>query len=358
MRLPQTLISMRKLLLAFLVLNCNQIFGQNFDEREVSFWDLSKTFKLSGTFTSPKGLKNYPVAVLISGSGQTDRDETLSKHKIFKELAEYLSNNGIGVLRYDDRGGFKSEGPKTVNITTQDLAQDVVAAVKYVKQDLKIKKIGLIGHSEGGGIGPIVASRVKKLDFFISLAGPGVSGKEILIQQNKDIYLESGVPAQHLEHFIKDFFEPMLLDVVLDKDSTTKANNIKKLGENYQKKYKAENFVLGMTTNSANIPLIMKQLNNPWFISFLKYNPQEYWKNIKTRTLALNGDLDIQVNAKVNLLAIENLRNKNIQTKILKNHNHLFQIAKSGNLQEYAKLKDGISKETLVEIENFILQKN
>ena len=357
MRLSQTLILMKKIVLVFLVLNCSQIFGQNFDEKEVSFWDLSKTFKLSGTFTSPKGLKNYPVAVLISGSGQTDRDETLGKHKIFKDLAEYLSNNGIGVLRYDDRGGFKSEGPKTINSTTQELAQDVVAAVKFVKKDLKIKKIGLIGHSEGGGIGPIVASKVKNLDFFVSLAGPGVSGKEILIQQNKDIYLESGVPAEHLEHFIKDFFEPMLSDVVLEKDSVSKANNIKKLGENYQQKYKAENFVLGMTTNSGNIPLIMKQLNNPWFISFIKYDPQEYWKNIKTRTLALNGDLDIQVNAKINLAAIENQKNKHIKTKILKNHNHLFQIAKTGNLQEYYKLNEGISKETLIEIKNFIIEK-
>jgi pimeloyl-ACP methyl ester carboxylesterase len=348
---------MKKILFVFLFLNFTQIFGQNFNEKEVVFADLSETFKLSGTFTSPKGLKNYPVAVLISGSGQTDRDETLGKHKIFKELAEYLSNNGIGVLRYDDRGGFKSEGPKTVNSTTQELALDVVAALKFVKKELKIKKIGLIGHSEGGGIGPIVASKVKNLDFLVSLAGPGVSGREILIQQNKDIYLEAGVPLEHVEHFIKDFFEPMLSDVVLEKDSTSKANNIKKLGENYQKKYKAENFVLGMTTNSANIPLIMKQLNNPWFINFIKYDPQEYWKNLKIRTLALNGDLDIQVNAKVNLTAIENQKNKHIKTKILKKHNHLFQIAKTGNVQEYYKLNEGISKETLTEIKNFIIEK-
>lgn len=348
---------MKKIFLAFLFLNFTQVFGQNFDEKEVNFWDLSKTFKLSGTFTNPKGLKNYPVAILISGSGQTDRDETLGKHKIFKELAEYLSNNGIGVLRYDDRGGFKSGGPKTINSTSQELAQDVVAALKFVKKELKIKQIGLIGHSEGGGIGPIVASKVKNLDFLVSLAGPGVSGREILIQQNKDIYLESGVPAEHIEHYIKDFFEPMLSDVVLEKDSTSKANNIKKLGENYQKKYKGESFVLGMTTNSANIPLIMRQLNNPWFISFLIYDPQEYWKNMKIRTLALNGDLDIQVNAKVNLTAIENQKNKHIETKILKNHNHLFQIAKTGNIQEYYKLNEGISKETLTEIKNFILDK-
>ncbi|CAN1502343.1 Serine aminopeptidase, S33 [Spirosomataceae bacterium] len=355
--MSETLIFMKIFFFVFIFLNFTQIFGQNFDQKEVRFWDLSKTFNLSGTFTSPKGLKNYPVAVLISGSGQTDRDETIGKHKIFKGLAEYLSNNGIGVLRYDDRGGFKSEGPKTVNSTTQELALDVVAAVKFIEKELKIKQIGLIGHSEGGGIGPIVASKVKNLDFLVSLAGPGVSGREILIQQNKDIYLEAGVPLEHVEHFIKDFFEPMLSDVVLERDSTSKANNIKKLGENYQKKYKAENFVLGMTTNSANIPLIMKQLNNPWFMSFIKYDPQKYWKKIKIRTLALNGDLDIQVNAKVNLTAIENQKNKHIKTKILKNHNHLFQIAKTGNLQEYYKLNEGISKETLTEIKNFIIEK-
>ena len=94
-----------------------------------------------------------------------------------------------------------------------------------------------------------------------------------------------------------------------------------------------------------------------WFISFLKYDPQKYWKKIKIRTLALNGDLDIQVNAKVNLTAIENLENKHIKTRILKNHNHLFQIAKTGSLQEYYKLNEGISKETLLEIKNFIIEK-
>jgi pimeloyl-ACP methyl ester carboxylesterase len=346
---------MKKYLSTFLIFSFSiNAHSQGFTEKEVEFWDLTESFKLSGTLTVPNGLSKFPVAVLISGSGQTDRDETIGKHKIFKTLAEYLSNNGIGVLRYDDRGGFKSGGPRVSKSTTQDLALDVEAAYYFLKKEQKIKTIGLIGHSEGGGIGPLVAAKIKNIAFFISLAGPGVSGEQILIQQNKDIYVDAGLPASYVDHFIEDFFKPMLSDIVLEKDSTSKAEYIKELGETYREKHKGESFVLSSTTNSNNIPLIMKQLNNRWFISFIKFNPQEYWKKLKCPTLALNGDLDIQVEVKTNLGAIENIKNKNIKTKILKNHNHLFQIAKSGNLQEYAKLKDGISEETLVEIKNFI----
>jgi pimeloyl-ACP methyl ester carboxylesterase len=342
-------------LIVLLLLNATA-FSQNFDEKEVEFWDLSQSFKLSGTLTSPKGLKNFPVAVLISGSGQTDRDETIGKHKIFKTLSEYLSNNGIGVLRYDDRGGFKSSGPSVANSTTQELALDVEAAIEYLQNVEKFENVGLIGHSEGGGIGPMVISKVKDLSFFVSLAGPGVSGKEVLLKQNKDIYLNVGVKEEHISHYLDSFFEPVLDFMVTENDSTTKANKIKSLGENYREKYKGENFALSMNTNETNIPVFMKQLNSKWFVSFIQFDPKPYWKQVDCPTLALNGSLDVQVEVKSNLGAIESLNNKYIKTKVLENHNHLFQVAKTGSLQEYAKIKEAISEETLIEVRNFILK--
>ena len=329
--------------------------AQDFDQKEIEFWDLSHTFKLSGTLTTPKALKNYPAVVLISGSGQTDRDETIGNHKIFKTLAEYLSNNGIAVLRYDDRGGFNSGGPSTAISTTQDLALDVEAAVKYLKKEEKIKKVGLIGHSEGGGIGPMVIANVKKIAFFVSMAGPGVSRKEVLIKQNKDIYLSMKVPEAHIDHYLQTFFEPVIDLVTSTKDSLTKAEGMKALGMEFREKYKDDNIVLKMNTSEKNIPVFMKQLNSNWFRSFLAYDPRPYWSKIYCPTLALNGDLDLQVEAKVNLGAIESVKNKNITTKILKSHNHLFQKAKTGSLQEYAKLPESISEEALLEIKTFIL---
>jgi uncharacterized protein len=350
--LSETLTTMRILFSFILITLTFQSFGQNFDEKEVEFWDLGKSFKLSGTLTTPKGLKKFPVAVLISGSGQTDRDETFGNHKLFKTLAEYLSNNGIGVLRYDDRGGFKSQGPRTSKSTTQELGLDAVAAVKYLQKEGKFKTIGIIGHSEGGGLAPLVASKVSDVAFVISLAGPAVPGKQILSKQNKDIYANAGVPQEHVQHFIDGFFEPMLAEVIQEKDSTQKAQAISKLGEKYREQYKGQSFVLSATTN--NVSTLMKQLNSTWFVSFLKYDPIEYWASIKCPTLALNGSLDLQVDAASNIGAIERLGNKNIQTKILPQHNHLFQIAKNGGSQEYLQLKEGISEETLRHIKEFI----
>ncbi|HLO42752.1 MAG TPA: alpha/beta fold hydrolase [Leadbetterella sp.] len=344
---------MQKLLLFFLSCLALPSFSQNFNEREVEFWDLSKTFKLSGTLTTPKDLKKFPVAVLISGSGQTDRDETFGKHKLFKSLAEYLSNNGIGVLRYDDRGGYKSGGPKTSQSTTEELGLDAVAAVQYLQTELKFKKIGIIGHSEGGGLAPLVASKIKNPAFVVAMAGPAHSGKKILIRQNIDIYENMGVPKEHVEHFISSFFEPMLSEVVRETDSTYKAQTIKQIAEKYKEQYKGESFVL--TASASNTPILMKQLNNKWFISFLQYEPISHWAKLKCRTLALNGSLDMQVAAISNLSAIEKLGNKHIKTQVLPQHNHLFQLAKTGGPQEYLQLKDGISDQTLIAIKEFII---
>jgi uncharacterized protein len=350
--LSETLTTMRILFSFILITLTFQSFGQNFDEKEVEFWDLEKSFKLSGTLTTPKVLKNFPIAVLISGSGQTDRDETFGNHKLFNTLAEYLSNNGIGVLRYDDRGGFKSQGPRTSKSTTQELGLDAVAAVRYLQKEEKFKTIGIIGHSEGGGLAPFVASRINDLAFVVSLVGPALSGKAILLKQNTDIYTNAGVPTEHVQHFIQAFFEPTLTEIVQNKDSTQKAAAIDLLGKKYREQYKGESFVLTATTN--NISTLMKQLNSTWFVSFLKYDPIEYWAKLKCPTLALNGSLDLQVDAVSNIGAIEKLGNKNIQTKVLPRHNHLFQIAKNGGSQEYLQLKEGISEETLMHVKEFI----
>ena len=331
--------------------------AQDFNEKEVEFWNLSHSFRLRGTLTTPKSGKNYPVAILISGSGQTDRDETIGKLKIFKTLAEYLSSNGAAVLRYDDRGGFKSEGPSTTKSTSLDLAQDVEAAVTFLKKSEKFNQIGLIGHSEGGGIAPVVASKMKEIKFLVALAGPGLSGKDVLVRQNREIFMKSGVQEAHVDNYLNDFFLPLLSLISENKDSTAKASELKRLGESYREKHQGENFVLSMNTSEKNIPIFINQLGSKWFQSFLKFDPIKYWKNTECRTLALNGSLDVQVDAKTNLGAISALNKSNIETRVLPGLNHLFQEAKNGNVSEYASLNGTISDQTLSIIKNFILKK-
>jgi uncharacterized protein len=346
---------MKKILLAFIALISFNGMAQNFDQKEVEFWDLSHSFKLSGTLTIPKNQKKFPTAILISGSGQSDRDETIGKHKIFKTLAEYLSNNGIAVLRYDDRGGYKSGGPSTSKSTSYDLAKDVEAAYIYLKKEEKLKNIGLIGHSEGGGIGPLVLEEEQGLDFFVSMAGPAVKGKKLLITQNRAIYSQMGVKSDELNQYLNEFFEPVIDVVLTDKDSTAKANEIKQLGTNFREKYPKSYLSLRANASEKSVPAFMSQLNSEWYRAFLNFDPIQSWSKINCPTLALNGSIDLQVDPSDNLRAIESLKKTNIQTKLLKDHNHLFQIGKTGSTMEYFSIKEDISDEALNEIKSFIL---
>ncbi|MCZ8215835.1 MAG: alpha/beta hydrolase, partial [Cyclobacteriaceae bacterium] len=149
---------------------------------DVTFENKSAGISLAGTLTLPKKEGIFPVVILISGSGPQNRDEELMGHKPFLVLSDHLTKNGIAVLRYDDRGTALSKGDfKTA--TSADFATDVEAAMAYLKtrKEINKKKIGLIGHSEGGLIAPMVASRSKDVSFIVLLAGPGIPGDSILL---------------------------------------------------------------------------------------------------------------------------------------------------------------------------------
>jgi hypothetical protein len=149
----------------FFFLSFFKTIAQYFNEKEVEFWDLSQSFKPSGTLTTPKSGKNYPLGVLISGSAQADGDETIGKLKISRRLAEYIGSNGLHALRYDYRRGFKSEELCTALGTSLDLVQDIAAAVTFFQKSEKVKHTRLIGWSEGGGKATVVASKMKKIKF-------------------------------------------------------------------------------------------------------------------------------------------------------------------------------------------------
>ena len=344
---------MKKILLSIFLIPIFS-FAQTFEEKDLTILNQKEGFELAGTLTIPTNMPDFKIGIMITGSGQTDRDETIGKHKIFKDIATKLAANGIATYRYDDRGGYKSKGPKVQNSTAEQLASDAVEAFTHIAKLYPGHKIGFIGHSEGGGLAALAAIKTPEAAFIVSLAGIARNGKEVLVQQNYDIYINSKIPEKEVNAYINEFFNPVLDYVIIEPDSLKKFNFILETGKKFREKN--PEVALGLRTNTSEkmAPLFHKQLDNPWFINFLKTNPIDYWKEVKCKTLALNGSLDVQVSPKNDLGAIEGLKNPNINCKILDKHNHLFQIAETGNLAEYFKIKEGVSDETIKVVSDFL----
>ncbi len=324
---------------------------------EVSFTNARDNITLSGTLTLPSSNGQFPVAVLISGSGPQNRDEELLGHKPFLILADHLTRKGIGVLRYDDRGTAQSTGDFS-SANSKDFASDVRSAVAYLKtrNDIDKQQIGLIGHSEGGLIAPMVAAGSDDVAFIVLLAGTGISGYDILLLQTKLIGRANGKVDSELEEELE--FLKGSLDLVLQ-------NNGNEALKNSLRTY----FQKGIDENPEHIPeglnietfinSNVEQLTSPWMQYFLKYDPVSNLKNVKCPVLAINGEKDLQVPPKVNLASIENSikggGNKNVTTKELANLNHLFQECTTGSPTEYGSIEQTFSPIALNEISGWIL---
>ncbi len=318
-------------------------------EEEVTFRNTAEGFDLAGTLTLPEGTGPFPAVVLITGSGQQDRDETIFHHKPFKVIADHLTRNGIAVLRYDDRGIGGSKGNVT-GATSLSFAGDAEAAVAFLlgRPDIDPEKIGLAGHSEGGVIAPIVASRNGSIAFVISLAGPGVTGHDAIIQQNIDFFRVAGMSEEDLDkqlHMLRNIFR----FVVAGDDQRTVA---KEAMEWYNKELDAK----GLTAEErrgqmSGFAQALVQTNNPWWKYFLATDPAQFWSNVGCPVLALNGEKDIQVNHEQNLPAIKAAvkkgGNRKVKAVSLPDLNHLFQHAATGAISEYATIEETFSPEVL-----------
>ncbi len=318
-------------------------------EEEVTFRNEAEGFELAGTLTLPDGPGPFPAVVLITGSGQQDRDETVFHHKPFKVIADHLTRNGIAVLRYDDRGVGGSKGNLTA-ATSLSFAGDAEAAVIFLggRPEIDPGKIGLAGHSEGGFIAPIVASRNSSIAFVISLAGPGVTGYDAIIQQNIDFFRVSGMSEEALAdqlHMLKNIFG----FVIAEEDQRAAA---KKAMEWYNKELDAK----GVTAEERREQMwtfvqALVQTNNPWWKYFLSTDPAQFWSSVKCPVLALNGEKDIQINHAQNLPAIKSAvkkgGNRKVKTVALPGLNHLFQHAETGAITEYQTIEETFSPEVL-----------
>jgi alpha-beta hydrolase superfamily lysophospholipase len=314
---------------------------------EIKFTNPNGGHTLAGTFTFPKDGKAHKTVVLISGSGPQNRDEEIFDQKPFFTIADYLTKQGIAVLRFDDRGVGASTGD-FASATTFDLATDVEAAVNFLKTRKEVAEIGLIGHSEGGVIAPILASKSNDIKFIVLLAGPGTSGKEVLIDQAKLISEVNKVPANEIEKSIA--FNSKMYELISQRADTsilhsTFMNELKSLQGNSFKENEAE--------------LMYNQLTSSWFTTFITLEPSVYLSKVTCPVLALNGTKDLQVPCDKNLEAIKTIvtqnGNKNVTTIPLKNLNHLFQKSKTGSPAEYAELKEPFSPKALKIIGDWIL---
>ena len=320
-----------------------------YSSENVTFFNKKDSINLAGTLTLPKNTKNFSTVILISGSGPQDRNSEIMDHKPFLIISDYLTRNGIAVLRYDDRGVGESQG-EYFKATSKDLSTDTEAAIKYLKsrKDISKNRIGLVGHSEGGLIAPMVATNSNDVSFIILLAGPGLKGEQILLLQKKLIEQRSGIDEVTInksQEIFKGAYEII---------STSKGNN-----EELRSKLKGyfdEKFNNSMEDKQLNS--LIESISSPWIKYFMKYDPSSTLKKLNIPVLALFGMNDLQVPSVENSKALEDLENKNIEVMQLENLNHLFQESKTGMPDEYSEIEQTISPKVLDIISKWIIEHN
>jgi len=331
-----------------------------YDEEEVSYRNEKDNIKLAGTLTLPRGGGSHPAVILITGSGSQDRNETIAGHRPFLVLADHLTRNGIAVLRVDDRGVGGSELGNPA-ATSENYAGDVLAGVQFLKsrKEINPKKIGLIGHSEGGMIAPIAAARSTDVAFIVLLAGAGQRGEDVIYSQTELIQKAMGTDP-----------EVVTQSIALQKriHAIVKAQqDAKRIGELVSEDM--AQFVAGLNESQrkafAPIESTMKALapmyQTAWFRYFIMFDPTPVLKKVTVPVLALNGENDLQVPWKENLdliaSALKAANNKDFTTKSFPKLNHLFQTSQTGALAEYGKIEETMSPEVLNTISEWILKR-
>lgn len=318
-----------------------------YTEEDVLINNYKDKVVLSGTLTKPKGDDKFPVVVLISGSGPQDRDQTFAGHKTFLVLADHLTRNGIAVLRYDDRGFGKSTGVFT-EATTLDFAIDALAAVNYLKtrKDIDTKNIGLIGHSEGGIIAPLAANKSKDISFIVSMAGTGIQGDELVLNQ---ILQQRSFPVPDLNEYKKNI--KVALKIAGRKGDISEIR--RELKEHYYKT--TVPIIKPLVGSDEKVDEIITNIVNTrttnWNRFFYNYNPANEIEKLKVPALYIIGSKDTQVLPEMNTKGIRNAfeKNANPEHKIiqLEGLNHLFQESKTGEMSEYNTIEHTISPKAL-----------
>lgn len=303
---------------------------------------------LSGTLTTPEGSGPFPTAVLITGSGPQDRDETVFGHKPFAVLADHLTRHGVAVLRYDDRGAGNSTGD-FASATSADFASDANAAVRFLltRPEIDHKAIGLIGHSEGGLVAPIAAVANADVRFIVLLAGPGTDLAQLALSQQRLLGLSQGVSEAELTRM-----EPVTTRVF---SAVAKSSSAEDARRRVRLVLTADALATLKTPESQREALA-HGYSSDWFRFFLQYKPATNLARLRVPVLALNGTLDRQVPADENLAAIEAALagNPDVTIRRLDGLNHFFQSARTGAIGEYADLAETMSPVVLGIVSDWI----
>ncbi len=322
-----------------------------YSEMEVTYENKPGGAKLAGTLTLPPGFGPFPAVLLITGSGQQDRDEALMGHRPFLVLADHLTRKGIAVLRVDDRGMGGSTG-EVMTATTEDFAGDVLAGVEFLKsrgKPIDVHKIGLIGHSEGGVIAPMVALRSHDVAFIVMMAGTGVPGDEILMAQIEALSKAAGVPAATIAKNL-DMERQALTIIKQESDPKVREIRLRELGVKLSAQALGRQFAGHLRSAAAS----------PWFRFFIMYDPAPALRKVTCPVLALNGELDLQVPSSLNLPAIKKALeaggNSDFEIVKLPKLNHLLQTSRTGLVSEYGEIEETIAPVALETISGWILR--
>jgi pimeloyl-ACP methyl ester carboxylesterase len=329
----------------------NPVKPYPYREEQVTFANPKAQVSLAGTLTLPPGPGPFPAAILIAGSGPQDRDETVAGHRPFLVLADHLTRKGVAVLRYDKRGIGKSTGNFDL-ATTEDFASDAAAALAYLKsrKEIDAGKIGLIGHSEGGIIAPMIATRSPDIAWMVLLAAPGLKGEDVMLLQSQLILKAAGFDDDRIANARN--FNRQSYDLA------------RKERDPEQLEAKLTDLVDSTGMSTTLPPTTLKpqarMMTSAWFRFFLDYDPVPALEKTPCPVLALNGDKDLQMAPKENLAQIQKALqeggNKDFQTKELPGLNHLFQRALTGSPTEYGGIEETFAPEALDAISDWILK--
>ena len=333
----------------------------NYFTQDVEYDNASKTLHYGATFTRPNGSGKYPAVIIISGSGTQDRNGSMMGHKPYWVLADYLTKQGIAVLRVDDRGAGKSSFGSNINgATTLDFSYDVEASLNYLESrpDVDKRHLGLIGHSEGGIIAPMVAARRKDVSFIVMWAGPAAGGGKTIAMQESLQLKKAGLDSvtvkafTNLEESIFNLFATSANTDILDQ-------NITLVFDAWKKQQTPQILsALNAHESTALFPHYNGLYKSAWMRFLLSYDPEKDLSKVTCPVLAINGTKDTQVDANENLGAVKAILtkngNKDFETIALPGLNHLLQDAQTGDVSEYEKIPETLSPSAMNIISTWI----
>jgi len=307
---------------------------------------------LGATLTYPFSGGPFPVAVLITGSGIQDRDETIFGHKPFAVIADYLTRRGFAVLRVDDRTAGRSTGD-ILHATSADFAGDVETSLAYLRtrKEIDTLRMGLIGHSEGGMIAPMVAAADPRVAFIILLAGPVEGGYNTLLYQAVQPLVWAGVSPRYIR-FIRKRQELLFRQVATATDTATLMRGVDSTYRALVAQYKDSSIVMTPPVlYRAEVARQAAGILSPWLKFFIAYDPGPDFRKLTCPILALGGSKDFQVHDSLDLALLPTLvsstERPNVETRLMPGLNHLFQHCKTCTTEEYGKLEETFSPEVL-----------